>query len=156
MQKVVLSIIIILLITSCNSNSTFKEYKKFDDVSWHRFDLLEFDVPVQENEPLDFYFALRHHTDFPYSYIDVNITLNTPDGEIRSREYHYRLKNTSLKWKGDGMGDLWDIEFPIRKEMLFNKSGICKVQIENKMHKVETPGIIEVGLIVKKSSDKKE
>jgi len=152
MQKVILPLITILLLTACTSNTTFKEYNKFDDVSWNRFDILEFEFPVQKNEPLDFYFALRHHTNFPYSYIDVNITINTPDGEIRSREYRFRLKNTELKWKGDGMGELWDIELPIRKEMLFNKSGICKVQIENKMHKVETPGIIEVGLIVKDSS----
>ncbi|MFK5856427.1 MAG: gliding motility lipoprotein GldH [Bacteroidota bacterium] len=156
MQKVILSIIIILFLAGCNSNTTFKEYKKFDDLSWNRFDILDFEFPVQKNDELDFYLALRHHTDFPYSYIDVNITITTPDGEIRSREYRYRLKNTSLKWKGDGMGDLWDIEFPIRRELLFNKSGICKVQIENKMHRVETPGIIEVGLIVKRSSDKKE
>jgi gliding motility-associated lipoprotein GldH len=154
MYKVLPSLIIILLLTSCNSNTTFKEYKKFDDISWNRFDILEFFVPVQKKEPLDFYLALRHHTNFPYSYIDVTITLNTPDGEMRSRDYRFRLKDTDLKWKGSGMGDLWDIELPIRKEMLFNKNGICKIQIENKMHKVETPGIIEVGLIAKKSSPK--
>ncbi len=155
MYKVLPSLIIILLLASCTNNTTFKEYKKFDDISWNRFDILEFEFPVEKQEPLDFYLALRHHTDFPYSYIDVDITINTPDGEIRSREYRFRLKNTDLKWKGDGMGDLWDIEFPIRKEMLFNKSGICKIQIENKMHKVETPGIIEVGLIARKSENSK-
>ena len=72
---------------------------------------------------------------------------------MRSRDYHFRLKNTKLEWKGDGMGELWDIELPIRKDMLFNKSGICKIRIENRMRKVETPGIMEVGLIVKKSEN---
>jgi len=47
------------------------------------------------------------------------------------------------------MGELCDIELPIRKDMIFNKSGICRVRVENKMNKAETPGIIEVGLIVK-------
>jgi len=153
MYKVLPSLIIILLLTSCNSNTTFKEYKKFDDISWNRFDIIDFEFPVQQKEPLDFYLALRHHTDFPYNYIDVNITINTPDGEMRSRDYRFRLKDTDLKWKGSGMGDLWDIELPIRKEMLFNKNGICKIQIENKMHRVETPGIIEVGLIIKRNTN---
>ncbi len=152
MQKIILLFIIISLLTACTNNTAFKEYKKFDDISWNRFDILEFEFPVEKKEPVDFYLALRHHTNFPYSFVDVNITIFTPDGEIRSREYRFRLKNTDLKWKGDGMGELWDIEFPIRKEMLFNKNGICKVEIENKMHKVETPGIIEVGLIVRKAS----
>ncbi len=151
MKKFFVSIIITAFFVGCNSDTVLKEYKKFDDISWNKFDILNFEFPVEKNEGLDFYFALRHHTDFPYSFIDVNITFYTPDGEIRSRDYHFRLKNTDLKWKGDGMGELWDIELPIRKEMIFNKSGTCKVRIENKMRKAETPGIIEVGLIVKKA-----
>ena len=151
MKKFFVLIIITAFFISCNSNTVLKEYKKFDDISWNKFDILNFEFPVEKNEGLDFYFALRHHTDFPYSFIDVNITFYTPDSEVRSRDYHFRLKNTKLKWKGDGMGELWDIELPIRKEMIFHKSGECKVRIENKMRKAETPGIIEVGLIVKKA-----
>ena len=150
MRKLILPIIIAFFLAGCNSNTVLKEYEKFDDISWNRFDILNFEFPVEKMTGYDFYLALRHHTDFPYSFIDVNITFYTPDGEMRSRDYHFRLKNTKLKWKGDGMGELWDIELPIRKEMTFNKSGKCKVRIENKMRKVETPGIMEVGLIVKK------
>lgn len=150
MKKIIIPIIFVFFLAGCNNNTVFKEYVKFEDVSWNRLDIIDFEVPVLRNEELDFYFALRHHTDFPYSFIDVNFTFYTPDGEIRSRDYHYRLKNTKLKWKGDGMGDFWDIELPIRKDMLINKKGKCRVRIENKMQKTETPGIIEVGLIVKK------
>lgn len=151
MKKFIVPIVITFLFAGCDSNTIFKEYKKFDDVSWNRFDILNFEFPVQKEEGLDFYLALRHHTYYPYSFIDVNITFYTPDGEMRSRDYRFRLKNTDLKWKGDGMGELWDVELPIRKEMIFNKSGTCKVRIENKMNKAETPGIMEVGLIVRKS-----
>ena len=140
-----------LLVTGCDSNTIFKEYNKFDDLSWNRLDILDFEFPVDKKQPLDFYLAFRHHTDFPYSFIDVNITFFTPDGEMRSRDYHYRLKGTDFDWRGEGMGELWDIELPIRNDMVFNESGICKVRVENKMSKMEIPGIIEVGLIVKKS-----
>ncbi len=129
----------------------YSKYYKFDDVSWNRLNTLDFELPVEKKAPLDFYLAFRHHTNYPYSFIDVNITFFTPDGEMRSKDYHYRLKGTDFNWKADGMGELWDIELPIRKEMLFNKSGLCKIKVENKMNKMETPGIIEVGLIVRKS-----
>lgn len=151
MKKFIIPVIITILFAGCNNNTVFKEYEKFDDVSWSKLDILNFEFPVNEKEEYDFYLALRHHTDFPYSFIDVNITFFTPDGEMRSRDYHFRLKNTKLEWKGDGMGELWDIELLIRKEMVFNKGGICKIRIENRMRKVETPGIMEIGLIVKKS-----
>ena len=151
MKYFILPIVIVLFLAGCNSNTIYKDYNKFDDISWNRLDILDFELPVVKKEPLNFYLAFRHHTNYPYSFIDVNITFFTPDGEMRSKDYHYRLKGTDFKWKGDGMGELWDIELPIRKDMLFNESGICRVKIENKMNKMETPGIIEVGLIVRKS-----
>ena len=151
MRKYIVLVISTIILIGCNSNVVFKEYKAFENVSWNRHDVLNFDFQVQKSESLDFYLALRHHTNFPFSFIKVNVTFFTPDGEMRSRDYHFRLKNRESEWKGDGMGELWDIELPIRKDMIFNKTGICKVSIENKMSKAETPGIIEVGLIVKKS-----
>ncbi len=154
MKNLIIPLVVALLLSGCDKNIFYKEYKSFDDVSWNRHEILEFEVPVEKNTMNDFYMALRHHTNFPYSFIDVNITLYTPDGEIRSRDYHYRLKGTDLKWKGDGMGELWDIELPIRKRISFKKPGICKIRVENKMKKMETPGIIEVGIIAKKSEEK--
>lgn len=151
MRKYIVLVISTIILIGCNSNVVFKEYKAFENVSWNRHDVLNFDFQVQKSESLDFYLALRHHTNFPFSFIKVNVTFFTPDGEMRSRDYHFRLKNRESEWKGDGMGELWDIELPIRKEMIFNKTGMCKVSVENKMNKAETPGIIEVGLIVKKS-----
>lgn len=151
MKYLIITIMISLLVAGCDRNTIHKEYNKFDDLSWNRLDMLDFEFPVDKKQPLDFYLALRHHTNFPYSFIDVNITFFTPDGEMRSRDYHYQLKGTDFDWKGDGMGELWDIELPIRNNMVFNESGICKVRVENKMNKMEIPGIIEVGLIVKKS-----
>lgn len=150
MKKYIVSIITAFILIGCNNNVVFREYHAFDNASWNKLDIVNFDFPVQVNESLDFYFALRHHTYYPYSFIKVNVTFYTPDGEMRSRDYNFRLKNRESKWNGDGMGELWDIELPIRKDMIFNKTGICRVSFENIMNKAETPGIIEVGLIVKK------
>lgn len=151
MKKLIFPIIAFLILTGCNRKAVFKEYTVFDNVSWSKLEILNFEFPVQKNQGLDFYLALRHHTNFPYTFINVNITFFTPDGEMRSRDYHFRLKGTDRNWLADGMGDLWDIELPIRKDMIFNETGICKVSFENKMNKAETPGIIEVGLIVRKT-----
>jgi len=152
MLKLIPIVIITLLLVSCTNNPSFEEYKKFDDISWNRFDSLEFEFPVQKKDALDFYLVLHHHADFQYATIDINITIYTPDGEMRSRDYHFKLKDTNLNWKGEEMNDMWNIQLPIRKELLFNKGGICKVKFENKMSLVETHGISEAGLIVKNSS----
>ena len=122
-----------------------------ENVSWNRLDFLVFEVPVNENDILDFDIALRHHTSFQHDYLYVNITFYAPDGEMRSADYDFKLKDADGNWLADGMGELWDIEIPIRQEMPFYQTGICKVRIENNYPRIETPGIIEIGLIVRKS-----
>jgi len=144
---------LLLLVTACGNKTVFIEYREFDDVSWNRFDIQNFEVPVEENDVLDFYFMVRHHSYFPYDFIDVNITFYLPGGGMRSGDYHYDLKDEQGKWLGSGMGELWDIELPIRRNLNIAEAGICKVRIENKMTKLETPGIIEVGLLVKKTDN---
>ncbi len=145
-------ILVFLLISSCGNRTVFKEYRAFDDVSWNRFDIQNFEVPVKENDELDFYLIIRHHSYFPYDYLDINITFYIPGGEMRSGDYHFDLKDEQGNWLADGMGELWDIEIPIRKKLTMHEEGICKVRIENKMTRLEIPGIIEIGLIVKKAS----
>jgi len=147
------AVVFVFLLFSCANHTVFKQFKSFDKVSWNRFDILMFEVPVKAGDALDFKLALRHHTYYPYDYLDANITFYAPSGEMRSTEYHFELKDEKGQWLANGMGELWDIELPIRDGLFFNKAGICKVRIENKMTKIETPGIVEVGLIVTKSND---
>lgn len=142
----------IIILTSCYRESVvFREYIEMDNMTWNRFDILEFEVPVKENDVFDFKLFLRHHTDFPYDKLFVNITFYSPGGDMRSRDYDFDLKDYRGDWLAKGMGELWDVEILIRKEMPFFENGICKVRIENKYPKFDTPGIIEIGLIVQKS-----
>lgn len=127
----------------------FKEYYRFDNITWDRFNILIFDVNVEKGQLLDFDLLLRHHTLYPYDYLDVNITFYTPSGASLSRDYHFDLKDENGNWKAEGLGDLWDIDLSIRKEMSFSKNGVCKVRIENKMTKVKIPGIVEIGMIAR-------
>ena len=152
MKKVnLLPFVLLFFVVSCREPTVFREYQKIENMTWSRFDVLEFEVPVNEGDKLDFDLALRHHTNFPYEKLFVNITFNAPDGEMRAADYAFLLKDDAGKWLADGMGELWDIVIPIRKEMPFYQTGICTVKIGNNYSKFETPGIIEVGLLVKKS-----
>ncbi len=154
MNRILSVIVLLILLSGCSNNTVFRDYVTMDDVSWNRHEVLNFDMEVEEGKSYDYYFSLRHHTDFPYSFIEIVVIFKTPNGERRSKQYHYSLKNKDLNWKGDGMGELWDIDLPIRKNMKFSESGMCTITIENKMHRVEIPGIIEVGLVVKESENK--
>jgi gliding motility-associated lipoprotein GldH len=153
MRTVLISLSLVALLSSCREPAVYREYIKMPNVNWERFNILEFDVPVKNGDLLDFYLFVRHHTNFPYDKLYVNITFYSPDGEMRSRDYDFKLKDEEGEWLSEGMGELWDIELPIRKGMPFYAGGKCKIRVENKYSKYDTPGIIEVGLIVKESKE---
>ena len=152
-KAIFISLLLAAFLTSCRRPAVFREYREIGNMTWNRFDILEFDVPVNAGDVLDFDIFLRHHTDFPYDKLFVNITFNAPGGEMRSGDYEFELKDDKGNWRADGMGELWDIELPVRKEMHFEETGICRVRIENKYPKFDTPGIVEVGLIAKKTKE---
>jgi len=151
MKNLILLLFISTIFISCGQKTIHKEYKRFDNITWDRFNMLEFELEVEEGQLIDFDLLLRHHTLYPFDHLDVNITFYTPSGSTMSRDYHFMLKDKSGKWLADGAGDYWDINLNIRKEMKINKTGICKIVIENKMTKIKTPGVIEVGILAKES-----
>ena len=155
MKSVFMGVITTLLfLASCSFDSkVFSEYVAIDNMTWNRFNILEFEVPVEQDQALDFHLFIRHHTDFPYDKLYVNITFYAPGGDMRSRDYEFDLRDYKGDWLAKGMGELWDLELLVRKEMLFSETGICKVRVENKYPKFDTPGIIEIGLVARKSKN---
>ncbi len=150
-MKRIIPLLLVALLFSCGNGAIYKKYHRFENITWDRFEILNFEVDVDKDQLLDFEFLFRHHTLYLYDFIDVNITFYTPSGATLSRDYHFKLKDEDGNWKASGAGDLWDITFPIRKEMKFSRKGNCKIRIENKMTKINTPGIVEVGLLARHS-----
>jgi gliding motility-associated lipoprotein GldH len=144
-------LLVFLALSSCTSRKVFSEYHKFSNFTWNRFELITFDVPIEDEESLyEIAVAVRHIPQFPYGNLDINMTINSPDGEMRSGDFSLKLKDKNGKWLGDGMGDLYDIEIPVHKGMKFSGKGLSRIEIENKMDKYEIRGIMEVGLVVRK------
>ena len=140
-----------LLLISCGGGTVFEKYVKMEKLSWQRFNVLKFDVPVEGNSTsYDFLIAVRHIPEIPFDKLPVNISFDTPSGETRSLDYSIRLKENDGKLKADCLGDLCDIVITIKDDFVFTEAGTCHVVLSNRMPKVETPGILEVGLIVKK------
>lgn len=121
---------------------------------WDRFTTFEFEIPIEKTGvPYDLVFALRHHTDIPYDNVEINFTMHTPGGETRSRDYNMKIRDREGNLLGDGLGELWDVEVPLRKGFVFTEKGTCKVEIANRMTRLKTVGILEIGFIVSKSDD---
>jgi gliding motility-associated lipoprotein GldH len=146
-----LLVFIIIIFSSCDSRKIYEKYYDIERITWNRFDIKTFEVDIKDTPAkYDFYLALRHHTEIPFREITANITIYTPSGETRSMNCKIMLKDKDGKLLGDGMGDLWDILYPARKGLEITQPGTCKVEISSTMSQADLPGIMQVGLVVRR------
>ena len=150
-------LLFVLLIVNfgCSNVKVFEEYKKFDNLSWHRFNFLEFEVPIEDTETeFDIYISIRHLPEFPYKQLPVNLTIYSPSGEMRTADHMLELNDNEGNSLSECLGDFCDVSILVRKDFKFSEPGTFKFRIENKWKKVDLPGIMEVGLILEKSKNR--
>jgi gliding motility-associated lipoprotein GldH len=146
-----LGLLAILGFSSCNSKKIYEKHIDIERITWNRFDVKTFEFEINKvPSSYDFFVAVRHHTDVPFQYIDIQYIIYTPGGETRMIEQRIQLRDKEGKLLGDGMGDLWDVLQPVRKDLLIKVPGICKIEISSKMSQIDLPGIMQVGIVVNK------
>lgn len=142
-----------VFLLSCNNQKIFEQHKEFDKMSWNRFNILQFDVNVKDPESAyDILLAIRHLPEIRYKELKINMTIYSPSGAMRSADYILPMLDKDGNSISSCLGDLCDITIPIRNQFKFTEAGINRIEIENKFTKVDMPGIMEVGLIIKKST----
>ena len=146
MIKIGLLISLVLVLSSCAQAPVFEGKVEMAHNIWNRFNFLLFEVPVTDDRLLDFYLEVDFTEVYPWDELSVNITFYPPDGSMLSSDYTFKLDKESLT-DVPGKSQV----FSIRKQMRFGASGICKIRVENKMSKVQTPGISSVGISARRS-----
>ncbi len=145
--------VLIFMLTSCGHRKIYEEHFDIERITWNRFDVKTFNIDIKDiSAAYDFYIAIRHHTEVPLKSLEVSFILYTPSGEMRISEHEILLRDKEGNLLGEGVGDLWDIEYPARKGFVFTEAGTCTVEISSAMSKADLPGIMQVGLIVRKGS----
>lgn len=145
-MKKVLFLSLTLILLSCNSSPVFEGKVEMKQNIWNRFNFLIFEVPVMEGELIDFDLEVGYTTDYPWDELITNITFYLPDGSMLSSDYTFPLIQDV-----DSETKVWLQTFSIRKQTKFSSTGLCKVRVENKMTKVQTPGISSVGMTARRS-----
>lgn len=139
------------VITSCNKSKVYEKHIKLDNNTWERNHALSFEVNIKEEKPHDIYIAVRHASYYPFANVVVGLTIETPHNEQRFMRHDLLIRHQDGSFKGDGLGDIWDINIKVFERFPINGTGTHTFTIENLMHLVEIKGIMAIGLIVKQS-----
>jgi hypothetical protein len=107
-------------------------------------------VPIEKTEkPYDISFFASCSKDFEYEELDFNMVMTTPSGEERIKEYQLRVKDKSGKFLGEFSGDSCVLFVSLKNGLTISKKGILKIEIENLIPRMETPGLFGVGIRLK-------
>ena len=142
-----------MLLYSCDQAKIYENHLDNERITWNRFDVKTFNIDIEDTTAsYDFYVAIRHITAFPFGFITIQFTIYTPSGETRMLEQKIILKDDKGNWLGDGMGDLWDLNHLVREDFRFTRPGTCTVEVSSTMSQANLPGIMQVGLIVRRKN----
>ncbi|MFH1161011.1 MAG: hypothetical protein V1733_08695 [bacterium] len=142
-----LFILSLLLLSNCKPDPAREVYHPFPNQSWQRFNILRFEIPVEKSEtPRNIVFYARYNQTFPYQALNFNMIMRLPSGEERVREYQLAMKNKSDQVLGTYIGEECETSLFLKKELFITKEGMLEITLENLTPRVETPGLLGVGI----------
>lgn len=149
-QIVVLLVSVILGLQSCKNNVVYKEYKKTENLEWLKSDAKTFTFEnTDDSTNVDVIFAFRYAQGFQFNAMLVNFAEHTPIGNF-SYPLSIKIRDEKGAYIGDGSGDIWDIQIPVKQGVKLAK-GTYTFIATPAMPVQKTHMVMEVGCIIKKS-----
>jgi gliding motility-associated lipoprotein GldH len=135
------------LLLSCTRSRSVEQYISFPDSTWYRFNKMNFELPVRPSgKAASIVFFTRCTRDFPYTTLDFNMVMDSPSGEERIKEDHLAIKDTDGNFKGTFQGDSCYMEIILVKSLQITEKGLLRIELENLVPRVKTPGLLGVGI----------
>ncbi|WP_235969831.1 gliding motility lipoprotein GldH [Pedobacter planticolens] len=153
-MKFILPLLIVLLfLAGCGDNDLVDTNMSISDNSWTYANSTKATVEIKNpNQSYQFYFKLRHTTDYRYANLYVVMHLKG-NGLNKSTRYQFKLAKNDGEWLGKGSGNLYTYNFPLLTNYRFEKPGKYEIEIEQNMRDNPLIGISDVGITVAKEGD---
>ena len=142
---------------SCSKNKVYQQRHEFENYSWERLTenktVTFSDINIEDTTNVyDVWITVRHTPYINEEQVKLLMKITTPEGITRESNHTIRLKDRfKEKWACDAMGDLIDIEEVCRNLVSFPVKVNYKITLTNLGTYVQTVGIMDIGLRIKKS-----
>jgi gliding motility-associated lipoprotein GldH len=147
----ILLLLVIPLITSCDSKRFYEDNKRVENGVWNRNDRIRFEVEIRDTlARYDFYLKVRNAMDYPFSNLYLFIHTKLPDGVVTLDTAECQLADYSGKWLGSGMGSVKFNRLLYMKGVRFRKAGTYEFAFEQAMRVADLRGIRDVGIRIEK------
>jgi len=150
-QRLFLLVLLAAVFGGCNRDENFTVRHNFPDRTWYRFNILQFEVPVEQSEnPVNIVFFASIGKDYPFDSLAFNMVMKTPSGEERVKECSMDVKDRNGQFKAAFTGDSCEMTYMLRREVIFDRSGTLTIELENLLPRMRTTGLNGVGIRLQK------
>jgi gliding motility-associated lipoprotein GldH len=143
---------LLILISACDKNRVFDDYKSIPENGWEKDSLVSFDFNIaRATQKHNLYLNVRNKTSYNYSNLWLFVEITDPDGTVKKDTIEITLAEPTGKWLGEGFGGLKTRVTIFRRDVTFNKTGIYNIKIQQGMRENNLRGISDIGFRVEKT-----
>lgn len=152
MKRPAIFIWMLLLIGLGACNSEKKEdaiilSRSFLPAGWERFDFITDTLNVKKPVVYDLSMTVTFTPEYPFDYFATVFTVfDMEDQPLRTKNYHFKLKDREGAWKSELVDGGYTFTLPINSEMAFNEPGLFVLQLENRMPITPLVGIRNISI----------
>ena len=141
--------ILIAVMTSCDSNRLYDKNFAVDAEGWNNEDVKTFEIEITDTiSPFDLYINFRTTTDYPYSNVYLFLYSEYPDGYTDKDTIEYILAAPNGEWYGESSGTVVENKMLISRGGRFATAGTYIFKIEQAMREDILPEVLDVGFTV--------
>lgn len=101
--RLIYGILVIVLMASCNRNSTFDHYTSIDG-NWGKDEVISYDFTITDSiKKNNLFFKIRTSEDYKYSNLYLIVDLKYPNGKLLKDTLEYQMARPDGSMLGDGL-----------------------------------------------------
>ncbi|MEZ4796906.1 MAG: gliding motility lipoprotein GldH [Flavobacteriaceae bacterium] len=127
------SVVLTFLMTSCDSNRVFDEYKSVPN-QWQKDNIVEFEyAPTDTLSSYNLFINLRNTNDYKFNNLFLIAEIDFPNGKSEVDTLEYKMAQPNGKLLGTGFTDVKENKLWYKENFTFNESGTYKIKVQHAM-----------------------
>lgn len=153
-KHVILLVVLILSMLSCNKNHVFNSNKTIEKNGWHKDSIASFSLPVLDSiQPYNLFLITRNTNTFAFSNLYLITELRYPNGKTKTDTLQYLMAKPNGEWLGTGGSSIKESKLWYLQNFQFKENAPYTLYIKQAMREngsveglVYLEGITDIGI----------
>ncbi|HNI45320.1 MAG: gliding motility lipoprotein GldH [Chitinophagales bacterium] len=148
MKYVVILLVSCVFWVGCGNKHAFEQYVNLPNYVWSKTNTVVINADLENDiTAANVNLLVRYGTAYPFDALTVQVVSTAPNKKVQKANYSIPLRDAAGKNLGSGMGDMWDVSFPIAKNVGMQK-GQYSFEISHTMEEDIIPMLVDIGLSI--------